>query len=109
TRAVKSVASRAAGPTTRRGALNASVVAYSTMSREGRSVRLQTIARPPSTSPAVAPIAVDGRAASDVRIAGAWPNRAGAAALHSAAPAVRRNVRRSKEFIEPRRTNLVEP
>ena len=46
TRAVKPVSSRAAGPTTRRTSRNASVVSHSTTRRDGRSARLQTIARP---------------------------------------------------------------
>src|ERR671929_94116 len=41
-RAVKSVASSAAGPTTRRRSLNEPVVEYSTIRRAGRSVRLHT-------------------------------------------------------------------
>ena len=73
TRAVKSLASSAAGPTTRRTSLNDSVVAYSTIDRAARSVRLQTMARSPSTSPAVTPKADDGRALAAVTMAGAWP------------------------------------
>ena len=78
TRAVKSLTSSAAGPTTRRTSLNDSVVAYSTMNLEARSVRLQTMARSPSTSPAVTPNAEDGRAVAAVTMAGAWP-KSGAA------------------------------
>ena len=73
TRAVKSLTSSAAGPTTRRTSLNDSVVAYSTTNLEVRSVRLQTMARSASTSPAVTPKAEDGRALAAVTMAGAWP------------------------------------
>ena len=48
-------------------------MAYSTMRRAERSVRLQTMARSTSTSPAVTPKADDGRADSAVTIAGACP------------------------------------
>ena len=61
TRAVKSVGSSAAGPTTRRGSAKLSVVAYSTTIRAGRSVRLQMTARPAVTSPAATPCGIAGR------------------------------------------------
>src|SRR3989442_1070408 len=75
-RAVKPVSSRAAGPTTRRASANESVVAYSTTIRAGRSVRLQTVARPAVTSPAEVPLGIPGRAPSEVTTPGARPAHA---------------------------------
>ena len=65
-RAVKPVSGSAAGPTRRRASLNDSPVDHSTTIRAGRSVRLQTIARSPVTSPSIAPCASVGRALSSV-------------------------------------------
>src|SRR2546425_5509516 len=76
TRAVKPVSSRAAGPTTRRASANESVVAYSTTIRAGRSVRLQTVARPAVTSPAEVPLGMPGRAPSEGTTPGARPAHA---------------------------------
>src|SRR5215813_7339265 len=72
-RAVKSLSTSAAGPMTRRTSWNASVVAYSTMRRAGRSVRLQTIAASAVISPLATPHGIAGRVLSAVMIAGAVP------------------------------------
>src|SRR5207245_5946206 len=71
TRAVKSLSARAAGPTTRDASRNESVVAHSTSSRAGRSVRLHTIARSLMTSPLWTPYGTAGRILSEVTTAGA--------------------------------------
>ena len=70
-RAVNPVSGSAAGPTSRRASVNDSRVDHSTIMRAGRSVRLQTIARSPVTSPTIAPCAVAGRAPSSVTSAAA--------------------------------------
>jgi hypothetical protein len=69
-REVKSDDSNAAGPRTRSGFANRSVVAYSTNMRAARSQRLHTIARPAPASPAVTPKGSDGFAPGAVMIAG---------------------------------------
>jgi len=61
---------------TRRVSAN-SVVAYSTTIRAGRSVRLQTVARPAVTSPAEVPLGIPGRAPSEVTKPGARPPQLG--------------------------------
>src|SRR5262245_58108621 len=73
TRAVKSLSASAAGPTTRAASRNESLVAHSTCSRAGRSVRLHTIARSLVTSPLCTPYGIAGRIASGVTSAGAVP------------------------------------
>src|SRR5207237_7777551 len=70
-RPVKSDGSISPGPRTRLALANASVVAYSTNMRDGRSARVQTIARPTPTSPAVTPKGAVGRAPGAAMIAGA--------------------------------------
>jgi hypothetical protein len=88
---VKSLPSSASGPRTRTGFCIASVVAYSTIIRAGRSLRLHTMARSPVTSPVITPCGTCGRAASAMMIAGAvlWPNASRAAATRPPAPSSR--------------------
>jgi len=86
----------------RRAFVKDDVVAYSTTSREGRSLRLQTIAWPSATSPVATPHGTPGRAASRVMIAGARSWHAAAAA---AAPSFR-NSRRCIRVMRPNRWDI---
>src|SRR5262245_45199676 len=93
TRAVKSLVSSASGPRTRTGSRKSSDKERSTISRDGRSARLQTMARSPVTSPIWIPEVACGRPRSDVMTAGAWPN-AGSANVTPEASDVWRKRRR---------------
>ena len=92
TRAVKSVSSSAEGPTTRRVFAKEGVVEYSTISRAGRSLRLQTIAWPAVTSPVATPHGTPGRSPSRVMMAGARSWRAAAIAAAASVRKLRRSI-----------------
>src|SRR5262245_42354146 len=91
----------AAGPTVRAASRNESLVAHSTMSLAGRSVRLHTIARSALTSPLWTPYGTAGRMRSGVTTAGAapWAHARRRASEAASPPAARvdclRNLRRS--------------
>ena len=102
TRAEKSLSGSAAGPITRWRFANEAVVAYSTISRAGRSVRLQITARSAETSPLCTPEGTPGRIRSEVITAGAavWPQTVRALPAPRAMPPRARAELERKERLE---------
>ena len=89
---MKPVSASATGPAWRRRSANDSRVDHSTIIRAGRSLRLQTSARSPVTSPTAVPNGMAGRWASLVTSAGA---SRGLTTVAAAAPdSIETNARR---------------